>query len=48
MEIESDDGRRLVLAYDNIASARPEIDWDDLLKRPAAQEGKESPARRTS
>ena len=48
VEIEADDGHRLVLAYDDIASARPEIDWDHLLKRSAAQEGKESPARRTS
>lgn len=48
VEIDSDDGLRLALDYNNIASARPEIDWDHLLKRPAAQEGKASPARRTS
>jgi ribosome maturation factor RimP len=46
--LETDDGQRISVTFDDISSARPEIDWNQLLKRTKDPETKQPRARRSS
>jgi ribosome maturation factor RimP len=46
--LETDDGQRISVTFDDISSARPEIDWNQLLKRTKDPVTKQPRARRSS
>lgn len=46
--LETDDGQRVSVTFDDISSARPEIDWNQLLKRTKSPETKQPRVRRSS
>lgn len=45
--VDPDEGTRLTIPYRNIASAKPQIDWEELLKKDGRSTEKESHARRS-
>lgn len=46
--LETDDGQRMSVTFDDISSARPEINWNQLLKRTRDPVTKQPRARRSS
>jgi ribosome maturation factor RimP len=45
--VDADDGSRACVSLSEISSARPQIDWEEILKKPALPRGNQSHARRS-
>jgi ribosome maturation factor RimP len=45
--VETHDGSRVCVPLSEISSARPEIDWEEILRKPAPPRGKQSHARKS-